>query len=208
MSEDLSRRERNRREAYETIHRVAYNRIVTQGQCGATVETLADAAGVSPRTFFNYYRSKEDAVLGVRPPEVTPHQLDSLAVDTAAELLERVVHLLIDVMRASVIDHDTLLERREAVADMSELRTRLTRHFYLCELAVLEALSRSLDVLSENQTTELRAAGPQPERALTALAGAVVRYSFAVDSNVLTRHSHDAVAQSINTFKKIVKVAL
>ena len=45
------------------------------GLDGFTMEELAQAAGVSRRTLFNYYRSKTDAVLGL-PPELSESSLD------------------------------------------------------------------------------------------------------------------------------------
>ena len=38
----------------------------------AAVEVIAENAGASPRTFFNYFPAKEDAVLGLRVPALEP----------------------------------------------------------------------------------------------------------------------------------------
>jgi len=40
-----------------------------RGLSGFTIEEVCDAVGVSRRTFFNYFASKEDAVLGANPEE-------------------------------------------------------------------------------------------------------------------------------------------
>jgi AcrR family transcriptional regulator len=39
------------------------------GLAGFTIEELCDEVGVSRRTFFNYFRTKEDAVIGADPEE-------------------------------------------------------------------------------------------------------------------------------------------
>ena len=38
------------------------------GLAAATVEAITERAGVSRRTFFNYYPTKEDALLGTTSP--------------------------------------------------------------------------------------------------------------------------------------------
>jgi AcrR family transcriptional regulator len=44
-----------------------------------TIEAIAEAAGVSPRTFFNYLSSKEDAIVGIAPAQSSAVLADLLA---------------------------------------------------------------------------------------------------------------------------------
>ncbi|MEJ5868471.1 helix-turn-helix domain-containing protein [Pseudokineococcus sp. 5B2Z-1] len=56
-------RERRRRETRAEIGAVALDLVEARGYAATTVEDIARAAGVSPRTFFRYFPSKEAAVL-------------------------------------------------------------------------------------------------------------------------------------------------
>ncbi|MCG2621692.1 TetR/AcrR family transcriptional regulator [Arthrobacter sp. I2-34] len=57
-----SRRELNRRATHEAITAAALRLAREHGAGGFTVDTLAEAAGISRRTFFNYFPSIEAAV--------------------------------------------------------------------------------------------------------------------------------------------------
>jgi AcrR family transcriptional regulator len=57
-------RERTRRLAQSELTSVAQDLFVTQGYDGTTVDQIAAAAGMSKRTFFRYFPSKDDLVIG------------------------------------------------------------------------------------------------------------------------------------------------
>lgn len=64
MTEQLGRRELKRRSTGRALSASAWRLAVEKGPDGVTTDEIALAAGVSPRTFFNYFLTKEDAILG------------------------------------------------------------------------------------------------------------------------------------------------
>ncbi|MDY7528851.1 MULTISPECIES: TetR/AcrR family transcriptional regulator [unclassified Cryobacterium] len=64
-SSGLGLRERKRARTSEVIHIAAAELALERGLDAATIEMISDRAGVSTRTFFNYFPTKEDAVLGI-----------------------------------------------------------------------------------------------------------------------------------------------
>lgn len=58
-------RERKKRAARVETHRAALELVAERGLGGVTVEMIAERAGISPRTFFNHWTTKEAALLGV-----------------------------------------------------------------------------------------------------------------------------------------------
>jgi AcrR family transcriptional regulator len=69
-----SLRDRQRYATHEAIREAAFELAVSRGVPAITVADVAKAAGVSQRTFFNHFRTKEEALLpdlpGFRPEEV------------------------------------------------------------------------------------------------------------------------------------------
>jgi AcrR family transcriptional regulator len=65
-------RERKKAETRAALQDAALELADRHGLDKVSVEAIADEAGVSPRTFFNYFTSKEDAVLGISPAEPSP----------------------------------------------------------------------------------------------------------------------------------------
>src|SRR6202042_1267121 len=73
----VSLRERKKLATRRLLRRAALELVGERGLANVTVEDIAEAAEVSPRTFFNYFPSKEAVLFGGDP-------------DRAAQLRERV----------------------------------------------------------------------------------------------------------------------
>jgi AcrR family transcriptional regulator len=60
-------RERKKTETRQAIAAAALRLATERGPDAITVEDIAGAAGVSPRTVFNYFATKDEAILGIDP---------------------------------------------------------------------------------------------------------------------------------------------
>ena len=109
-------RERKKAETRQALMTAAVRLAEQLGPDRVTVEAIAEAAGVSARTFFNYFPSKEDAIIGINPEE-TSELLDDLASRPADEAPLEALHAM---ALAAVA-------RLEAKADDMATRHRLTQ---------------------------------------------------------------------------------
>src|SRR4051794_258404 len=66
------------------LHEAALRLVTEQGLDGVSIDDIAARAGVSPRTFFNYFPSKDDAVVGL-DPALAQRQAEALRGRPAGE---------------------------------------------------------------------------------------------------------------------------
>ena len=64
-SEELGLREQKKRQTRMAMHRAALELVAEHGLSAVTAQMIAARAGVSTRTFFNHWATKESAILGV-----------------------------------------------------------------------------------------------------------------------------------------------
>lgn len=136
-----SLRERKKAETWIAIHEAAASLAQQRGLEQATVEVIAEAAGVSPRTFFNYFPTKEDAVLGLREPVLDP--VESARLTGASDLLGQVTLLLVSVARSAMGCTDAL-RRRELLQRYPNLYRRQMEYMTKGEALVCEAVISAL----------------------------------------------------------------
>jgi len=120
-SHDL--RERKRTRTRLMIQSEAFRLFAQKGYAQTTVEEIADAAAISPRTFFRYFPSKEDVVLWDEWDPLTPALLEARPVEESMiETFRAVIReTLGDLYRR---DPERLLLRIRLAATVPEVRAR------------------------------------------------------------------------------------
>src|SRR5712691_1779701 len=171
-----SLRERKKLATRRSLRRAALDLVAERGFAHVTIEDIAEAADVSPRTFFNYFPSKEAALFAADPDRITA--LRERVIDQAPgePVLDALRMVMVSDARA-VADElgelggdpaDWLRRMKEARAD-PHLRAAHAAQMAMVERAVTEGLAERL--------------GTDPERdpypgLLAAMASGVFRASM------------------------------
>ena len=104
----LSLREKRRLETGLQIQKATLELAMKSGLDDVTTDEIATTAGVSTRTFFNYYPNKEAAAIG-HPPAFTEAQMDTLRNGTGP---------LVADLKQLLDSHIAVLSEREDIIRM------------------------------------------------------------------------------------------
>lgn len=177
MTEILSPslRERRKAQTWTALHEAAASLALERGLDQATVEAIADSAGVSPRTFFNYFRAKEDAVLGLREPVLDPELLSRFSAGD--DLVGQVSRLLVMVARTALGGTDAV-RRRELMLRDPHLGQRQMEYMVKAEELVRQAVAGRLTG-DPSWSAGAEGFGPgETARMLVMIAGVPVRFNL------------------------------
>lgn len=138
-------REAKKRETRRALADAALTLATERGLHGFTVDEVATRAGVSTRTFFNYFRSKEAAIGGLDPDELSAAAAALTDRPADESPLDALVAVL--VPDAGVGDEVALHSRREALINRhAELHAQRLANERLVEEALAAAMALRLDV--------------------------------------------------------------
>jgi AcrR family transcriptional regulator len=184
LSEDdrpaVGLRERKKARTKAAIQQHAMRLFRDRGYDATTVEQIAEAAEVSPSTFFRYFPSKEDVVLYdvLDPPALAAFRAQPAGLSP--------IQALRGAMRAVFAD----LPAEEL--EVQRERDRLIRSVPELRAAMLGEFARSLDLLAEIVAERVGRRADDP--AVRTLAGAVIGVGIAVWYTAADRTLTDYIA--------------
>jgi AcrR family transcriptional regulator len=138
-----SLRERKKARTREAIIDAALDLFERNGYDNTTIEDIAAAAEVSPRTFFRYFESKLDLIMTrthSKADDLGPH----LAARPAGEsLLEALREVLLSQLDAQ-LDDPLVLREFQVMLSTPSLRTMAREHFYEEEAGLVTGVAAHL----------------------------------------------------------------
>ena len=149
-------RERKRAATHRAIQRAALAVVRERGLDGATVDEIARVADVSPRTFFNYFATKEDAILGELPTLEGNTALEWFIADRGP-LLRGLARVITVGTEDLLSDAELAMERRAVGKQYPELAVRRMASVHRFEAELGELVARRLRDERPELTDEERA---------------------------------------------------
>lgn len=145
---ELGLRERKRRATRRAIQVAVIELLADRGLDGVTVEEISRVADVSPRTFFNYFSSKEEAILGDAPELPSAEAIEAFVVGgkNGIDLLDGITELLVGAGEYSTDDLEIARLRRELVKQYPELFAMRMATMRKFEDELAEVIARRLIV--------------------------------------------------------------
>jgi AcrR family transcriptional regulator len=166
-------RERKKAKTKAAIQHHALRLFRSQGYAATTVEQIAEAAEVSPSTFFRYFATKEDVVLA----DFIDHETFARMVNAPKDLspLEALLHAVRQTF-GEMSEEDVRLEmmRNELIQSVPELRR-----------GMLLEMTRPMALLGEAIATRLGRPPDDPDVAMYAAAaiGGMMTLTSQIDSD-------------------------
>jgi AcrR family transcriptional regulator len=145
------RRDRKKQATRRALRNAALELVAVRGFAHVTVEDIAEAADVSTRTFFNYFPSKESAVIGADPERIDELRESLLARPLGESPLEALRAVIVEYASAIDEEFDDLGEGREAwfrrfciVREDPDLLGAYVGHTTEVERSLVEAVAKRL----------------------------------------------------------------
>ncbi|GAA2397657.1 TetR family transcriptional regulator [Catellatospora methionotrophica] len=142
----LGRRDLRKQQTRAALTGAALRLCSLRGFDQVTVDDISGEAGVSSRTFFNYFASKEDAVLGDHLVEVDAMRARLAVLLPTMPVLEAIRRAVLLPVAAMEADRDHWFLRMEIIKHSPQLLPRLVLSNAEAERATTEQIAAHLGV--------------------------------------------------------------
>jgi len=114
-------RERKRLATARAIEMAAIDLVAQKGIDRVTVDEISRVADISPRTFFNYFASKEAALVGEAPEPPSGDAVTAYVNATSGSVFDGLGTLLAAAAEGKTNDPELMLKRRSLIKDQPQL---------------------------------------------------------------------------------------
>ena len=139
MSENTLR-SRRRQQTRAEIHQCAVDLVLERGFAAVTVEDIAQAAGVAPRTFFNYFPTKQEAIFP-GPPSLDPLDVEEF-INGTNPLVTDLRTLVSNYAKLGPQVRKQMLQLRPILADQPDIWVQMHKRFGQAENEFAHAIAR------------------------------------------------------------------
>jgi AcrR family transcriptional regulator len=138
-------RERKRRATRLAIQQAALGIAIEHGLAAVTVDEVSRRADVSPRTFFNYFPNKEQAILGDEPTLPQGQDVETfVAGGPSGELLADLGTLLVHSTHELIDERGLIGERQQVLRANPELFSQRMASMKEFQAQIQEVVERRL----------------------------------------------------------------
>jgi AcrR family transcriptional regulator len=197
-------RDRHRLQTLRELHEAAVELARESGLAAATVDAITKRAGVSRRTFFNYYPTKEDALLGTASPVVPAEALERFLGNSGDDGFADALRLVIAIVSSARQVDIPIGERARLIVEFPSLKERFSQHVSAAEGLIATALD-------ERPTSGARLSlgrDADSARALLMLASTVLRFAYTRDpagADGVAGPSAEAIESAISVFRHVLQ---
>jgi AcrR family transcriptional regulator len=167
----LGLRERKKARTRAAIRSEAIRLFSKRGYAATTVEQIAEAADVSPSTFFRYFPTKEAVILtDEQDPQVIAAFREQPPELPPIEAFRRAMRIVMADLSADELEQEML--RETLVRSVPELRTAMINYYYTVLVGQLA------EIIAE------RAGRPITDPGVRAVAGAIMGVSMSIVTQI------------------------
>lgn len=175
---DPGLRERKRIATAAAIEEAAVRLVLERGYTDVTVDQICEAANISRRTFFNYFPSKEAAVLGPAAEEPDRDAAQDFLSKPSADIVADIVAIASTSLDKATTSDELLSARMDLMGtDPLMQQAQLARFSHLDE-GLVALLIEHFEKYPRDRALGTAASAEREARLIVSIANGVLRYSI------------------------------